>query len=242
MIDSMVWDEYLHFYEHRLDEARTHSELQFLTRELGMDGPMDVLDIACGFGRHSIALTEAGHRVTGVDAHVPFLDRARAEAARKGADVRFVQEDMRELKYEGCFDRALCLFTSFGYFDDADNERIAAGACRALRPGGMLCLDTINRDAWLTHANPAALTEKGEDVMLDKNTFDPITGRVNTQRIIFREGVRREGRFFLRIYSATELRTLLLRVGFSAVRFFGDWDSEKPFDGRSFRLVAVASK
>jgi trans-aconitate methyltransferase len=52
----------------------------------GLSGRLDVLDIGCGPGPASLVLLEAlpEARVTGLDAHAPFLDQARARVAAAG--------------------------------------------------------------------------------------------------------------------------------------------------------------
>jgi hypothetical protein len=43
------------------------------------------------------------------------------------------------------------------------------------------------------------------------------------------------------LYAASELRDLLLRIGFSSVELYGDWD-ESPYDIRAASLIAVGRK
>jgi SAM-dependent methyltransferase len=57
----------------------------------------DVLDLCCGPGRHSVELAQRGFKVTGVDRSPFLLEKARDHAAKSGAAVEWVNQDMREL-------------------------------------------------------------------------------------------------------------------------------------------------
>ena len=56
-----------------------------------------VIDLACGTGRISLPVAEAGYEVTGVDLHEGMLERAREKAAEQGLSVRFLKQDCRAL-------------------------------------------------------------------------------------------------------------------------------------------------
>lgn len=243
MTPETKWDHYCHFYRDTLDEpARTRREVAFLEAALAMDRPMDVLDLACGHGRHAVALAQAGHRVTGVDAHDGFLRLGREVAARSSVEVRFFHEDMRRIDFHEEFDRAVLLFTSFGYFGDDDNRRVLETLFRALRPGGMLCLDTLNRDVLLKNLRSVDVLEKGSDLLIDRSEFDTERGIVHARWTFIRDGIRSEGEFPLRVYNPTELRLLLESVGFTVCRFYGDLDPAVPLSGEARRLVVVAQR
>lgn len=55
-----------------------------------------VLDLGCEPGAHAIALARRGHRVTGADTSRRLLDRAGAAARSEGAQIEWVEADMRE--------------------------------------------------------------------------------------------------------------------------------------------------
>ncbi len=54
------------------------------------------LDVACGAGRNALFLASAGFRVDAVDISGVALDRARAAAAARGLDVRFIEADLAD--------------------------------------------------------------------------------------------------------------------------------------------------
>jgi SAM-dependent methyltransferase len=77
--------------------------------ELMPAGTRRVLDCACGIGTQAIGLALRGYEVVGTDASAGEIDRARREAARLGADVRFDVADFRDLSaVEGAFDAVIC--------------------------------------------------------------------------------------------------------------------------------------
>src|SRR3954462_7382978 len=57
----------------------------------------DVLDCSCGIGTQAIGLALRGYRVHGTDISERSIKRARAEAARLGAEVSFGVDDFRDL-------------------------------------------------------------------------------------------------------------------------------------------------
>ena len=117
-------EDYLFAYRDDLTDERSEAEVATLVQLLELHSPMKILDLACGFGRHANHLAALGHSVTGVDSMPGFLEIARQQAAGMGVQVDYHQGDMRQVSFQDEFDRVLLLFTSFGYFEDEENELV----------------------------------------------------------------------------------------------------------------------
>ncbi|MFQ5819507.1 MAG: class I SAM-dependent methyltransferase [Candidatus Heimdallarchaeota archaeon] len=234
-------DDYLHFYGEILTEKRTKREIEFLVNELELDKPNKILDLACGYGRHANRLAELGHLVTGIDITLGFLEIAKREAKEKGVSVRYIQGDMREIVFKKEFDRVLLLYTSFGYFEDEENFKVLQNVARALKPGGLFCIDMHNRDVFLKNFHPFFVEEKENDLMINRISFDSVTGRLYNRRIVIRNGKRKEKPFIIRLYNATEIRELLNKVGLSITKIYGDW-AATPFTSDSHTMIIITKK
>ncbi|MFX0133900.1 MAG: class I SAM-dependent methyltransferase [Candidatus Hodarchaeota archaeon] len=234
-------DDYLHFYGLALTNKRTKKETEFLVRELKLNNDMKILDLACGHGRHTNQLAALGYSVIGVDINQDFLEIAKKKSKSKGLNVKFIKNDMRKIKFKEEFDRVLLLFTSFGYFEDNENLLVLQNVFNALKPEGLFCFDTFNRDTFLEHFLPYNVVEIGNDLMIDRNTFNSITGRFYNRRIVIRNGKRKDKPYFIRLYNLTELKDLLYRVGFVIYKIFSNWDA-KPFTSFSKRMIIISKK
>jgi SAM-dependent methyltransferase len=201
----------------------------------------DLLDVPCGFGRHSLPLGRAGYRVTGVDRSQVLLD----EAARRAAGdrgPRLVRADYRELPLpDASVDAALNLFTSLGFLGDEEDTRVLAEIRRVLRPEGRMVIETMHRDWLVRHFQENRWMRVGEGrLMLEQVSFDPASGVAQTTQTLVDPGGERESRTWsLRVYSATELVAMVRRAGFASARCHGDLEGG-PFTTDS-RLVIVAS-
>lgn len=234
-------DDYTYFYSEWLIDERSDREVAALVKLLEMDCPMRILDLACGFGRHANRLAALGHSVTGIDVTQGFLDIAHANAQKLGLSVDYRQLDMRSIDFESTFDRVLLLFTAFGYFNDEENKQVLVKIARALKPGGLLAFDIPNRDMTMKTLPPAVVVEKGKDLMINRNSFDMLNGRWLNQRIIIRDGVRRDKPFSIRLYNPTEIRDLVQSAGLESVQFLGDWDAS-PLTPETRKMVVLARK
>jgi SAM-dependent methyltransferase len=204
--------------------------------------PVRILDVPCGGGRVSLELAARGHDVTGVDLNGPFLDEAKRQAAERGLSVRWMQRDMRDLPFESEFDVALNVGGSFGYFDEHDNTRVAAAACRALRPRGRLSIDMPTPETLFPRFRERLWLTAHEVLVLSENRYDHEAGRIDTDWTIVAPGGRREKRHSsIRLYTYRELVALLRAVGFESVQGF-DADSLEPFAIGAPRLMLVATK
>jgi SAM-dependent methyltransferase len=231
-------DDYLEFYEEML-EARSDSEVELILRLLELPDGAEILDAPCGHGRIADRLAARGFRVTGLDNNARFLELARSRAA----PVEYVEGDLRELPFEGRFDAVINWFTSFGYFDDDTNRELLAGFRRALRPGGVLLLEQASRELLLSnlprHGGPAIiLSEQGDDLMIDKVTFDLGAGRSHTERITVRGGRVSRTEFSLSQPSASQLADWVRDAGFGTVETLDE--TGEPVRPTSRRLVVRA--
>ncbi|NJD58384.1 MAG: class I SAM-dependent methyltransferase, partial [Anaerolineae bacterium] len=152
-------DDYLYFYSEALTDERTEAEVSALVSLLGLDQPAKILDLACGFGRHTNRLATLGHTMTGVDIMPGFLEIARQEATRMGVLVDYQQADMRQITFEDEFDYVTILFTAFGYFSDEQNLQVLVNVSQALKVGGRFVFDSMNRDAIVKNFLPATVIE-----------------------------------------------------------------------------------
>ncbi len=201
-----------------------------------------VLDLCCGPGRHCIELARRGYVVTAVDRTAAYLDQARRLAAEAGVTVEFVQDDMRCFCRPDGFDAAVNLFTSFGYFDDPNEDRqVLVNLYRSLRAGGRLFMDMMGKEILARVFRPRDWQEQDGVLLLCDRSVERDWSWMKV-REIYIDGIRREARTLEhRLYSAAELKSLLLNVGFAEVQIFGSIDGT-PYDQHARRLVAVARK
>ena len=95
-----------------------------------------VLDVGCGTGEHALMAASLGLSATGVDSAPAAIELARAKAAGRGLDVRFLVHDAMELDTLGeRFDTAIDCGL-FHVFSDADRLRYAASLHAVISPGG----------------------------------------------------------------------------------------------------------
>lgn len=126
----------------------TGRQVDFLVRELGLNGSERILDLACGFGRHSIALAKRGFRVMGVDITPEYIDDAVKTAKSEGVEAEFICSDIRDICFDKEFDVVLNMADgAIGYLENEQQnlklfDRIAA----ALKPGGKHFMDICNRE------------------------------------------------------------------------------------------------
>lgn len=199
---------------------QTAREVDFLVRSLPRDRYTSVLDICCGTGRHALPLAQRGYLVTGLDLDAAALAEARRHASE---NATFIQGDMRDLSaLPGAFGAVLCLWQSFGYFDDATNRDVLRQMRAKLRPQGRLILDLYHDAFFATRLGQRSETRGGQRV----RTTQTMDERRLTVRLEY-EGAPPDV-FEWRLYSPAELRALVESLGLDIVTRCTGFDETQP--------------
>jgi len=237
-------EDYLLIYQPQITEERNRQEVDFLRQALDLPPDTQLLDLACGTGRHAIGMAKAGYQVTGFDFNSHYLEIAARNAEQEGVAVRWMVGDMRELEFDGAFDGVYSFFTSFGYFSDAENEGVVERLVRALRPGGRFLIDMANRDWLLIHRQQRTWTQQRDGgLLMEEATLDIATSRVTSRMTLIPPGggahVTKE--FLLRLYTCAELTALFERHGLRVIRRWGAADGSD-YSAESRRLILLAER
>jgi ubiquinone/menaquinone biosynthesis C-methylase UbiE len=220
--EATFGEDYLYFYAESTDDGHSDDDAAEILGRLELPTGARVLDAPCGHGRISRRLASAGLDVTGVDSSMRFIAMARAEPVVPGGWVAYVEGDLRQLPVPGPFDAVICWFTSFGYHPDDECRQVLAEFHRVLRPGGTLLIETMHHDGVVRHytaAPDATVLRRGDDAQVDLSRFDPLTGRIATDRTVYRDGAVRRSSHFIRLPTPPEWTQWLEAAGFRDVRF-----------------------
>jgi ubiquinone/menaquinone biosynthesis C-methylase UbiE len=139
-----------------------------------------VLDVACGTGRHSVALAENGYAVTGIDYAEELLKVAKHKAG--DLDVRFLQQDAATIRLGKQFDAAICMWSTFG---ELPYRQMLEGLKSVLKPGGLFVTD--NRYFAKIPTDSAQKTNeiKSDDVIIKTTIKDEFRGKTRIREIIY---------------------------------------------------------
>ena len=228
----------------KVSDQQIGKEVTFIEESLGCEPGAMVLDLACGTGRHAVELAARGYQVVGFDLSLAMLARASDEAQDRKQKINFVQGDMREMTFEETFDGVYAWNTSFGFFDETQNNTVIARLHKSLKKGGQLLLDVVNRDFIIRQAPSLAWFEGDGCICMDEMTIDFITSRMKVKRtLMMDDGRTKEIEYSVRIYSLHELGKMLHENGFRVAEVSGRTGTPGVFFGaESPRTLILAEK
>ncbi len=209
--------DYFRVWGNFTNAERTAGEVDGLWQLLDLHEGSRLLDAPCGFGRLSRPLAERGAIVLGLDQSETLLEFAEKQRGNLSTErLRYRQHDLRQPLPDGDFDAAINVFSSLGYGTAEDDLAILRNLGSALRPGGLLLVETAHRDLNIANlVRGAGMSQRLPDgtLVLHEFSFEPIAGRASVTW--FWSGPAGSGQksASIRIYSATELVALIERAG-----------------------------
>ena len=227
--------EYLDLYPHR-DEKEARSVVRMMRNTVPLRPEGRALDLACGSGRYTRALSEHIWTV-GLDLSMELLEIAIAESPH----IPYVRADMRALPLgDSRFDLVVNLFTSFGYFSSDDqNREVLTEVRRVLAHDGVFVLDYLNaihvRSALIAHDS-----QRVGDREVTQDRWITRDGRYVEKRITA-VGMHQSFAERVRMFEPDELRCMLHDSGFDVNREFGDYASG-PLTATSPRAIFFAHR
>jgi SAM-dependent methyltransferase len=217
-------------------------DVAFLQTWFGPANGQEVLDAACGAGRHTIPLAKAGYRMTGVDLSGVSLAHARSAATGTPLAIDWQQRDMRDLPWGDRFAGALCFGNSFGYIGRKGTRDFVAAVGNALRHGGVFVLETgAAAESLLPSLQQRRWMQAGEILFLSSSSYDVSSSRLDVEYTFVRGNDRETKTASTSIFTVAELREMFERSGFTIEGTLSNLQRE-PFRLGSPRLFLVARK
>ena len=139
---SIRSDNYNKYVVEELHTERPRVWLELIHQNAPAGHPLRVLDAGCGPGFFSVILSQAGHRVTGIDASERMLAHARENAEAFGVSPELRLGDFGRLDFpEDTFDLLISRNVTHTI---REHLRVYGEWCRVLKPGGVLLIFDAN--------------------------------------------------------------------------------------------------
>ncbi|MGM5470365.1 class I SAM-dependent methyltransferase [Flavobacteriaceae bacterium LMO-SS05] len=216
------------------DHAEAQSFMDTLTHYLNLPEQGKILDLACGRGRHSLYLNTLGFDVTGVDLSENNINYAKQF---ENESLHFQVHDMCQ-PYSQKFDAVFNLFTSFGYFDEEENNLNTIKAiAEDLNEMGFGVIDFMNIDHVIEHLVPEDertiqnITFHQKRYVQDGYLFKDISFDYRGTDYAFQERIR--------TFSLNDFELLFEQAHVNLLDVFGDYKLRKYDKNRSDRLVMI---
>src|SRR6266496_4610079 len=100
-----------------IPEGLTKAEADFLIQESNLQTGNKVLDLMCGYGRHTLALARKGIEVIAIDNLTDYVDEIKAIAAKENLPITCIQTDVIEYESREEFDLVICMGNNLSFFN-----------------------------------------------------------------------------------------------------------------------------
>jgi len=231
----------------------TENEVDFIIKTMGLKGNEKILDLGCGFGRHSLSFAKRGFNVVGVDLTEVFIDDAKNEAHKNNLKIEFIKDDVRNLKYNEEFDVVLNLANDLlGTMEtDEENLQLFNIISKALKKNGKHFMDIINGE----HAD-TYFPKKHWQIGTKKLSLPEFLWNRETKRYIYREWEVNFGEILemrkekledfsnekgMRLYTKEEIGELLKERKMEVVSTYSNYYGKKD-SNKELQLIVYSRK
>jgi ubiquinone/menaquinone biosynthesis C-methylase UbiE len=245
---SEIWQKFWFKAEsERAEWSEVESSIGGICRILAEHGITagKVLDLCCGTGRLSIWLAKKGFTAVGLDISPLYLEDAKKRACEHGVEskVKFFLGDMRSVDEvvgsESPFNCVLSFRNSIGFWGNKTDEMIFTKVRRMTKKGGVLIIGECDHLGQLMLSfDKTRIYESGNAMMISEASMDYISNMFTAVfKYYTKEGdvlkYRGSFNYQARIYSVSELSSLLERAGWKVTRAYESIEDLQPFTHRA---------
>jgi SAM-dependent methyltransferase len=228
----------------------TFGEIDFVAEILELGGTERILDLACGFGRHSLELARRGFEVVGVDITAQYIAEAKRLASLENLDAVFVCADLRDVHYANEFDVVLNMADgAIGYLEnDTENLKIFDLVASALKPGGKHFMNICNREHAETHFPKRHWVVGSASASFPEFDWDSENSRMlyGGWGARFGETLQKPAstaaHSSTRLYSIPEMALIFKSRGMAIAKTYGAFDRQIPASHREMQLLVYSQK
>jgi SAM-dependent methyltransferase len=225
---------YYHILYKERDEKEAQLFMDNIVHYLNLPEDSQILDLACGKGRHSIYLNQMGFQVTGADLSSNSIAIAKDF---ENETLNFVEHDMRK-PFDQKFDAIFNLFTSFGYFEnEEDNFTTLKAIKESVSEYGFAVIDFMNVPNVLSNLVP-------EEVKNVENIDFHIKRYLKNGYIYKEIDFEDQGEKYhftekVKAITLEDFETLMENAGIYLLDVFGDYKLKKYHKQESERLILI---
>ncbi len=140
--DSYFDGAYKDLWRTIIPDVLTVKEVEFMIPYFNLKPGQKVLDLMCGYGRHSIGLAKKGIEVTAVDNLDAYINEINNIAANEHLPVKAIKADIINYQPADKYELAICMGNSFNFFDEADALKLLTTISSCLQTGGHLLINS----------------------------------------------------------------------------------------------------
>jgi 2-polyprenyl-3-methyl-5-hydroxy-6-metoxy-1,4-benzoquinol methylase len=241
--NSFFKGHYKNIWRQIFPQKTTLAEVDWIVQEGKLKPGDHVLDIMCGFGRHSLELARREIKVTSVDNLPDYITEIKDKAGSEKLPIKVFCEDVLEMQIDEQYDVVICMGNSLQFFNEEDTMKLLSNISEHLKKGGNFFINTWSiAEIAIKNFKDKYWSRIGDLLFLTecKLLFHPT--RIETDStIITGIGEREEKMGIDFIYSISELESMLNKTGFQLKEIYSI-PGKKQFTVGEPRAYIVAEK
>ena len=222
-INSNFFDGYYkEIWRHMFPEKTTQAETDFIIEECQLKPGDTVLDLMCGYGRHSLLLGSKEIHVTAVDNLPDYINEINKIADKESLPVSGICTDVVDMDLHEQFDAVICMGNSIQFFNNKEILGLFRKIALHLKPGNKMIINSCSLGEIAIKLFKEKTWARIDDMILiteNKYLFQPT--RIETTSIIIKDnGEREEKNAVDYIYSISEFEDMLKQSGFRLEKIY----------------------
>lgn len=241
--DTYFGGYYKELWKSIIPDELTVKEIGFMIPYFNLGAGSRVLDLMCGYGRHTLALGRQQISVTAVDNLPEYIREIEEAAAAEQLPVEAICSGVLDFTGTGSYDLALCMGNSLNFFNAADTTRLLKNTASLLKPGGHLLINSWSMaEIVFRNFSASSWTTIGDIKFLSSSRLLFHPTRIETENIFIpKEGESETRQAVDYIFSMNEMESMLNEAGLHLEEAFSI-PGRKKFTAGEPRAYLVAVK
>ena len=241
--DSFFEGIYKDVWRKLIPPGLSEAECDFIEDVAGLEKPDKILDLMCGYGRHTLELAKRGYDITAIDNSESYVSEINFAATQKNLPAKAFAVGALEANLQEKYKAILCMGNSFAFFNRNEAIELLKKLSSCLQPDGILMINSwMVAEIAIKHFREKEWIEVDDYKYLMNYKFHFQPSRIESEHTIIRpDGGIEVINGVDYIFTLAELETMFSQVGITTKALYST-PRKRPFKMGDNRIYIVAGK